>query len=450
MAYMPVEFDLHDFQLSLNTQQSAQFHKRLKELGFDAVQTGDTMLYQRGKSRITAFVVNGSAMNFLPDFYDDTPGGTVYAIMEKMCVAFGGTMVGQYSIPSLGNTWDVRISGGMNLSGRADVGKRDHVIEDDPGTGHLAPSSGAQSSGGANTKQAPAPSSQGSTGTAGSSQGGGQVQGGQSGESPRDKLYRLFVEEAYQKHVEANGEDPGHFIQLVQNFKQQFPEETQEEKKRKAIIVAFKQWFNNMNADENWLAREIQLLIDNEEEVAVNVADQYNLDEDEVEQVMNQLLGQTPTGSAVRASMKQAVNQASQQIGNALQSMVGQPNNAQTQQQIKNAVQQNMNQIANGAGYGQHMPAGWTFDAQQAQVAVRNIGAYLYYASHSPQNIDVDAFGMHQGLGTLLVALRNHADGQTSTEEIYDMLEDSGIEDIGNLVQQSHTLMSQMKQTAGI
>jgi hypothetical protein len=434
MAYMPVEFDLHDFKLNLNTAQSAKFHKRLKELGFDSVQNGDTLVYARGKSRITAFVHSGSALNFLPDFFDDTPGGTVYAIMEKMCVAFGGTMVGKYSIPSLGKEWDVRISGGMNLSGRADVGKRDTVIEDDPGTGHLAPSAGAQSSGRANTQQAPTQSS-GSTPQPGSGQGGGQVQGGPAGESARDKLYRVFVEEAYQKHVDQHGVDPAKFVELVQNFKQQFPEETQEEKKRKTIIDAFKQWFNNPNADENWLAREIQLLIDNEEEVAANVADQFSLDEDEVEQVMNQLLGQTPTGSAVSASMKQAVNQ----VQNAMQNTM---NNVMSKMTTQAGV--------NTPGYGRNMPAGWTFDAKQAQTAVRNIGAYLYYATHSPQNIDVDAFGMHQGLGTLLVALRNHADGQTSTEEIYDMLEDSGIEDIDNLVQQSHTLMSQMKQVAGV
>lgn len=224
MAYLPVDFDLHDFQLHLNAVQSAKFHKRLKELGFDSHQQGDTLTYGRGKSRITAFVHNGAELNFLPDFFDDTPGGTVYAILEKMCVAFGGTMMGQYSVPSLGKTWDVRISQGMNLSGRPDVGQRDTVVEEDGST----PSSGASA------PQPAAAQQKAAQAVAAAAQPAAPVrdtdiQDGQQRESSRDKLYRVFVEEQYQKHVEANGDDPAYFLQLAKAFNEQFPKEEKEE-----------------------------------------------------------------------------------------------------------------------------------------------------------------------------------------------------------------------------
>lgn len=294
MSYLPVEFDLHDFQLSLNTMQSANFHKRLKDFGFDSVQNGDTLVYGRGKSRITAFVQNGSSLNFLPDFYDDTPGGSVYAIMEKMCVAFGGTMVGQYSIPSLGKTWDVRISGGMNLSGRPDVGQRDHVVEeDDPSS----PSSGVLPGGGAvahqTTTQTVAAKPKGKP----KAVGGGQVSNGQQGESSRDKLYRVFVEETYQKHVQANGDDPAYFMQLISAFNTQFPkeEETQEASQvDQAIVDALMDAIGLDNAvhGHKELGRELELLINNGEEIAINVADDHGFSVEEVQEVIDAFIAQ--------------------------------------------------------------------------------------------------------------------------------------------------------------
>lgn len=285
MAHVPVNFDLHDFQLSLNTQQSAKFHGRMKELGFNSVQQGDTLIYQRGKSRITAFVVNGAALNFLPDFFDDTPGGTVYAIMEKMCVAFGGTMIGKYTIDGVNNQWDVRISQGMNLSGKADVGKREHVV-DENAAGGATPSSRPQSSGGqsAQTSQA-SPQRTG--------QGSGEVGDGQSGESTRDKLYRVLVEEAYQKYVEEHGANPNQLITLIKHFNQQFPkeeqeeQETEEEKKIRALFIEHLGMESSVT--NKTLYREIKLLEDNDESVLMNVADELGIDEVAVEDYFSKL-----------------------------------------------------------------------------------------------------------------------------------------------------------------
>lgn len=288
MAYVPVNFELNDFQLSLNTAQSAKFHKRLKELGFDSHQDKDTLIYTRGKSRITAFVVGGAALNFLPDFYDDTPGGTVYAIMEKMCMAFGGTMVGRYSIDGVQNHWDVRISQGMNLSGKADVGKRDHVV-DENASGHLAPSSRPQSTGGQTAKKTSAPAQ-----LAGNS--GGQVEEGLKGESSRDKLYRELVEGNYKKHVEAKGEeDPEYFLRLVKHFNTKFPKEKEQEtwtEEEEAIRNALCTHIGlPLDTSDNVLSREISLLVNNEEDPAMNVADDLDAAIEDVESVIDRLAG---------------------------------------------------------------------------------------------------------------------------------------------------------------
>lgn len=300
MAYLPVEFDLHDFQLSLNTMQSANFHKRLKELGFDSNQHGDVLTYGRGKSRITAFVVNGAELNFLPDFYDDTPGGTVYAIMEKMCVAFGGTMIGQYSVPSLGKTWDVRISGGLNLSGRPDVGQRDHVVEEDDG------SSPSSSSGGYTpqpTQQAPAQRVAKAPKQANQTVSNGEVQEGQSRESTRDKVYKILVETRYENYVKEFGEDTNVLFGFIREFNEQFPkeEETQQAKETQidqGIIDALYQF---VSLDESkplsTLAHEIHLLEQNGEEIVTNVADQYGFGEDEVEEAVDLLVSQYVSSS---------------------------------------------------------------------------------------------------------------------------------------------------------
>lgn len=292
MAYVPVNFDLNDFQLSLNTQQSAKFHKRLKELGFDSHQQGDTLTYGRGKSRITAFVVNGSALNFLPDFYDDTPGGTVYAIMEKMCIAFGGTMVGRYSIDGVQGHWDVRISQGMNLSGKADVGKRDHVV-DENAAGHLAPSSSSVSANGGANQQTGGQTAQASQPSAPpSSQSGGQVEEGQSGESTRDKLYRVFVEEAYNKYRAEHGSNPEHYFELVRNFNTQFPKEEEKQtwtEEQKKVIDRFISYTGLNNPSYPALYKEIKLLEDNEEAVLYNVSDDLGMDLDEVVAIYEKL-----------------------------------------------------------------------------------------------------------------------------------------------------------------
>jgi hypothetical protein len=460
MNYLPVEFDLHDFHLSLNTNQSAKFHKRLKELGFDSVQTGDTLVYSRGKSRITAFVQDGSNLNFLPDFYDDTPGGTVYAIMEKMCVSFEGTMIGQYSVPSLGNTWDVRISQGMNLSGRPNVGNREHVM-DDPNA-PATPSTGAVSSSGAVANQT-ATQAPTSNGQSAGSVGGGQVQGGQSGESPRDKLYRLFVEEAYQKHAATNGDDPSHFIQLVQNFNTQFPQETEEEKKRETIINALAEYAGVSTDNESTIVSEIQLLMNNGESPIENVADELELSEEEVLDVFGSLIHgnqATPDPNPISAG-QQALQNISQQITQAAAPYVGQQNNAQTQAQLKQAMNQSLGQITGAnltAGQSptytttpnsRTMPANWTFEEGTAQDIIRQIGAYVYYNSLNISQVPSDIQNIIHDQLFLLEALARH-DRNAPDEELFEFLDEHGYGDLQDTLEDMAALTAEAKVNAGL
>lgn len=261
-VYYPVEFDLNEFQLALGPKAAAGFHKRMKDLGFTGVDSKGMMVWTRHDSRICAMLQPDMGLIFLQDFYDHTPGGTVYAILEKMCVNFRGTMLGKYKIPAIGKEWGIRISQGMVIGDPAGtVGQRDTVAQEVQGAnGATFPSGSAQLPGGQSGQsqpQAAQAAQQGGT-IQSANFGPGQVPGGQPGQSgqnaavqsagltqeKRDKLFAVYVDQQFQQWVTGNPgasqtEQLTERVRLIKEFDAQFPREETEEEKAQKIIAPF-------------------------------------------------------------------------------------------------------------------------------------------------------------------------------------------------------------------
>lgn len=299
MAYMPVEFNLSEFGLLLNSKAAGNFHKRMKELGFDAHDSKGMMIYTRHDSRICAMIGSDMSLNFLQDFYDHTPGGTIYAILERLVMNFGGTMIGTYSIPSAGKSWGVRVKEGLNLSGRDDVGQRDMVQEEEvqAPAGAATPSSSAAAVGGNSYAQAVQATAQ-----TGAFAGAGQVNHGQvpngipgpakpktKRQLQRDKLYQFMVEDQYSSWVATNGggDDANKKLELIRKFQEEFPEEKEVELQTQEDINFFETLKNEVQA--NFAGGGMPGLFDGTlysveySDLAYVIADDTGYDEEEAE-----------------------------------------------------------------------------------------------------------------------------------------------------------------------
>lgn len=255
-VYYPVEFDLNEFQLALGPKAAAGFHKRMKDLGFTGADSKGMMVWTRHDSRICALLQPDMGLVFLQDFYDHTPGGTVYAILEKMCVTFGGTMLGKYKIPAIGKEWGIRISQGMVIGDAAGtVGQRDTVAQEVQGAnGATFPGGSAQLPGGQSGQPQPQANQAATQGGAITTAniGGGQVPSGQPGQSSaspgltqekREKLFALYVDNQFQQWLANNAgasqsEQLSERVRLIKEFDANFPrQETEEEKAQKIIAL---------------------------------------------------------------------------------------------------------------------------------------------------------------------------------------------------------------------